>query len=446
MFKNPKVILIGISILAIGALAINLPKIPVNIDLGPIKLNTTIQKPSLDFGLFGLNLNRDLNLKRGLDLQGGISLTLQADVKNIPAEERDKALEAAKEVIERRVNFFGVSEPTVQTSKIGEEEFRIIVELPGVTDLDQARQLVGQTAKLELREFKEADIQPGTIPTVKNTKPSGISGKDIKGSTADFQTGQGPDATSQPVVRFELKDEAVDKFKQITKRLIGKPLVIFLDDIPISAPVVQSEIGKEGVITGVTSDEAKTLSIQLSAGALPVDKISIISERTIGPTLGKESVNQSLVAGIVGILALILFMIGYYRLLGIVAGVALILYTLFVLSVFRLVPVTLTLAGIAGFILSIGMAVDANILIFERMKEELRTGRSRTQAIEIGFSRAWSSIRDSNVSSLITSAILFWFGTGAVRGFAVALAIGILLSMLTALSITRNFLRVIYKD
>ena len=228
--------------------------------------------------------------------------------------------------------------------------------------------------------------------------------------------------------------------------MIGKPLVIFLDDIPVSAPTVQSEIEREGVITGMSAEEAKTLAIQLSAGALPVEKIEIISEKNIGPTLGKKSIGESLVAGIVGLLTLLVFMVLYYRLPGFLAGVALLLYSLFILSLFRLIPVTLTLSGIAGFILSIGMAVDANILIFERMKEELRGGKNRSQAIEIGFTRAWSSIRDSNVSSLITSSILFWFGSGAVRGFAVALAIGIFVSMFTAIFVTRNFLRFVYKD
>jgi len=248
------------------------------------------------------------------------------------------------------------------------------------------------------------------------------------------------------VVRFTLRSDAANKFREVTKRLIGKPLAIFLDDQPISAPTVQSEIGEEGIITGVTTDEAKRLSIQLSAGALPVKKIDIISEKTIGPTLGRTSIDRSIVAGLVGILVIAAFMLIYYGLPGFLADAALLLYILYVLALFKIIPVTLTLAGIAGFILSIGMAVDANILIFERMREELRAGRSRAQAIEIGFTRAWSSIRDSNVSSLITSGILFWFGTGPVRGFALTLAVGILVSMFTAITITRNFLRLAYRN
>jgi len=445
MFRNPRIILLIIIILSFGALIINVPKTPLKLNLGPLKLDTVIEKPRIDLNFFGVEIKRDLDMKLGLDLQGGTSITLQADVESIPAEERNKALEAVKEVLERRVNFFGVSEPVVQTSRTQEEQFRIIVELPGVTDLDQARNLVGQTAKLEFREFKDSNPPPGSLPTLENTKPSGISGKDIESANVDFQPGQSAQDANQPVVRFELKKESAEKFRELTKRLIGKPLVIFLDDSAVSAPIVQSEIGEEGIITGVSSEEAKKLAIQLSAGALPVESIEIISERTIGPTLGKISINQSLIAATIGLLTLIIFMIAYYRFLGILAGVALVLYALFVLAVFRLIPITLTLAGIAGFILSIGMAVDANILIFERMKEEIRAGRNNVQSIEIGFSRAWSSIRDSNISSLITSAILFWFGSGAVRGFAVALAIGIVISMLTAIFVTRNFLRVFYR-
>ncbi len=445
MLKNPRLILALIIVLTTISLVVDWPRVPIKFSLGPVKIDTVLAGPALNFNLFGVPIKRDLDVKLGLDLQGGTSLTLRADVSDIPANERDKALEAAKEVIERRVNFFGVAEPTVQTSKVG-EDYRIIVELPGVGNVDEAKQLVGQTAKLEFREFKEKEVPAGTIPTIFNTKSTGISGKDLKSARADIQQAQGTDTASGPVVNFELKKEAAEKFRKVTKRLIGKPLVVFLDDIPISAPIVQSEIGQKGVITGVTSDETKRLAIQLSAGALPVKKIDIISEKTIGPTLGQTSINRSLIAGVVGMLIVALFMLAYYRSLGALAVVVLFLYVLYVLAMFKLIPITLTLAGIAGFILSIGMAVDANILIFERMKEELRVGRTKAQAIEIGFTRAWSSIRDSNMSSLITAAILFWFGTGSVKGFAVALAIGIIISMFTAITITRNLLRLVYRS
>ena len=445
MFKNPRVLLAIIIVLTAFALIIDWPNVPVKFSLGPIKVDTVLAGPALNVSLFGISFQRDLDVKLGLDLKGGTSLTLLADMSDISANERDKALEAVKEVIERRVNFFGVAEPTVQTSKVGEDH-RIIVELPGVTNVEEAKNLVGQTAKLEFREFKEPEVPAGTIPSVENTKPTGVTGKDLKSASADFQQSQSPDASAGPVVRFELTNESAEKFRELTKRLIGKPLIVFLDDIPISAPIVQSEIGREGVITGVGGEEAKLLAIQLSAGALPVKKIDVISEKTIGPTLGQTSINRSLIAGIIGLIAVAIFMLAYYRLLGLLAIIALFLYSLYVLAIFKLIPVTLTLAGIAGFILSVGMAVDANILIFERMKEELRVGRTRAEAIEIGFTRAWSSIRDSNVSSLITAVILFWFGTGSVKGFAVALAIGVIISMFTAITVTRTLLRLAYRN
>ena len=445
MFKNSRALLAVIIVLTLSALVVDWPKIPVRFSLGPIKVDTLIAGPALDVNLFGGSLRRDLNVKLGLDLKGGTNLTLRADVSDIAAGERDKALEAVKEVVERRVNFFGVAEPVVQTSKV-EGDYRIIVELPGVTNIDEAKNLVGQTAKLEFREFKESEVAAGTIPTIANTKSTGITGKDLKSAAADFQQSQSPDSTGGPVVRFELTGPGAKKFSEVTKKLIGKPLVVFLDDVPVSAPIVQSEISNEGVITGVSSDDAKRLAIQLSAGALPVKKIDIISEKTIGPTLGQTSINRSLIAGIVGFIAIAIFMIVYYRLLGLLAVAVLLLYALYVLAIFKLIPVTLTLAGIAGFILSVGMAVDANILIFERMKEELRVGRARAEAIEIGFTRAWSSIRDSNFSSLITATILFWFGTGSVKGFAVALAIGVIISMFTAITVTRTLLRLVYRN
>jgi preprotein translocase subunit SecD len=446
MFKDKRITLVIILVLTIVAILIDIPRIPLKFNAGPINVDTVLQSPKVDWNIFGFNFKRDFDVKLGLDLQGGTNLTLKADVSEIPEGERDQALEAAKEVIERRVNFFGVAEPVIQTSKVG-EDYRIIVELPGLSNIQEAKSLVGQTAKLEFRKYKDPNVPAGVIASIENTEPTGISGRDLKSAKVDFQqAGQNPQEQGGPVVAFAIRSESVSKFREVTKSLIDKPMVIFLDDQPVSAPTVRSEIGEEGVITGeFTPDEAKRLAIQLSAGALPVKKIDIISERNIGPTLGQESINRSLIAGAVGFLVIALFMIVYYGFLGLLADIALILYALFVLALFKSVPVTLTLAGIAGFILSIGMAVDANILIFERMREELRAGRNKAQAIEIGFTRAWSSIRDSNVSSLITSVILFWFGTGAVRGFAVALAIGILVSMFTAITVTRNLLRVFYK-
>jgi preprotein translocase subunit SecD len=446
MGKNRLAILFIFAITAV-ALVIDWPRLPIKFNVGPFKVDTILAGPRLDTELLGIPLKRDLDLKLGLDLQGGTDLTLKADMTGIAEKDRDDALNSAKEVLERRVNLYGVLEPVVQTAKAS-GEYRIIIQLPGIKDVDQAKQLVGQTAKLEFREPIDLN-NPPQILTLENTKPSGISGKDLKSADVGFSSGQSDTSTSAPVVNFEIKDESAEKFKELTKRLLQKPLAIFLDDVLLSAPVVQSEISNKGQITlgsGTSTDYAKSLATSLKAGALPVKKIDIISERTVGATLGQESVQQSLVAGIVGLVVIGIFMIFFYGLPGLLANLALIVYTLVSIALFKTIPITLTLAGIAGFILSIGMAVDANVLIFERMKEEMRAGRLRKQAIEIGFSRAWNSIRDSNVSSLITTAILFYFGTGQVRGFALTLAVGILVSMFTAITVTRSFLRFVYKE
>lgn len=326
--RKPRFVLLLIVIITLTTLVLSWPTIPIKVDLGPLKIDTVLSHPKVDFTILGVRIQRDFEPKLGLDLQGGIDLTLRADVSEIDEGERDEALTSAKEVIERRVNALGVAEPVVQTSKVG-EEYRIIVQLPGVEDIGEAKDLVGQTAKLEFREFKDEEVEPGTFPTLENTKPSGVDGTDLKRASPDFQqAGQGQDQGG-PVVRFELKGESADKFRELTKRIIGKPLVVFLDDTPISAPTVQSEIGGEGVITGVSADEAKRLAIQLNAGALPVKKIEIIQERTIGSTLGQQSVNQSLVAGAVGLIIVGLFMIAYYGSWGLLAAVALIIHSKF---------------------------------------------------------------------------------------------------------------------
>lgn len=383
-------------------------------------------------------------LKLGLDLQGGTQLILETQMEKIDLENRDSALESAKGVIERRVNLYGVSEALVQTSKLGQQR-RIIVELPGLKDASAAANLVGKTAQLDFREM------PATLSAqeLEAAKPTGLTGADLKRAQVTFGSDQG--ARTGPQVSIEFTGEGGKKFAEITKRNVGKPLAIFLDEQPISAPTVQQEIvGGSAVITGqFTTEEAKNLSIQLNAGALPVP-IKIIEQRSIGPTLGQESVNKSLVAGVIGLTIVTLYMAAYYGFLGLIADLALVIYTLLVLAIFKtgffiLPPVTLTLAGIAGFILSVGMAVDANILIFERMKEEIRWGKSKSLALELGFKRAWSSIWASNVSSLMTAAILIGMGTSLIRGFAITLAIGVIVSMFTAVVVTRTFLRLLIK-
>ncbi len=426
MFSRQKNFLL-IIILSLLAIYIDLPKSfkwspEIHLNLGPFKFN------------------RDLAIKEGLDLSGGTHLVLSADMKHVPEENRDTALNSATEIIERRVNLYGVSEPIVQSAKTG-GDFRILVELPGIKDINQAINLIGQTARLEFREFKEATASALTIPTKDNTNPTQVTGKDLQSSRPEFDP-----QTGAPVVAFTMTDEGAKKFEEVTKKLLNKPLAIFLDDLPVSWPTVNAVISKNGVISGnFTTAQTKQLSLQLNAGALPVP-IKVIEQRNIGATLGKESVNKSLIAGVIGLIIVGSFMILNYGLMGVLADLALLIYTLLIIALFKLVPVTVTLAGIAGFILSIGMAVDANILIFERMKEEERLGKSRQSAIDLGFKRAWSSIRDSNASSLITCGILYWFGTGLIRGFALTLALGILVSLFSAIYVTKTFLNLIYRD
>ena len=431
---KPRILVWLIIIITLASVLIDLPKLPA------VKF-----------------LKREVNLinfplKLGLDLQGGSQLVLETQMDKIDPESRDSALESAKNVIERRVNLFGISESLVQTSKIGQDR-RILVELPGLKNASAAAQLVGKTAQLEFREMigtPSAEATDSALAVLESFKPTGLTGAELKKAQVTFGSSGNK---SGPQVAIEFTPDGAKKFAEITKRNVGKPLGMFLDGLPISwpPPVVQQEIlGGSAVITGqFTVDEAKNLSVQLNAGALPVP-IKILEERHIGPTLGKESVDKSLVAGIIGLSVVAIYMVAYYGFWGLVADGALVIYTLLILAIFKtglfiLPPVTLTLAGIAGFILSIGMAVDANILIFERMKEEIRWGRPKSLALDLGFKRAWSSIWASNVSSLMTAAILFGFGTSLVRGFAVTLIIGVLVSMFTAVVVTRTFLKLIIR-
>lgn len=425
-----------IALITIISVYIDLPRQNLNINVGPLKVPIKIDHPEIDWMIGSIPFKRDLEPKLGLDLQGGTHLVLTADMKDIKQEDREKAIESARSVIERRVNFYGVSEPVVQTSKVG-EEYRIVVELAGVTDVNQAKDLVGQTARLEFRKLKDASESASVASTVENTDSTGITGKDLK--SADPAFGQGGEG---PQISFKMTPEGATKLATVSKDLEGKKMPIFLDDKLLMDPVVREPIvNGEGRITGsFSTNDAKKIAIQLNAGALPVP-VKISTEKTVGASLGQDSVNRSLLAGLIGMSTVSVFMILFYGWFGVVAVVALIIYTLINISLFKLIPVTLTLAGIAGFILSVGMAVDANILTFERIREERRNGQRLPIALEVGFKRAWTSIRDSNISSLITAAILYWFGTGTVRGFALTLALGIITSMFTALVISRTILR-----
>jgi len=372
-------------------------------------------------------------------------------MKDIPAQSRMDALESAKQVIERRVNFFGVSEPVVQSVK-SRESYRVTVELPGVTDVQQALSLIGQTAKLEFREFTEKEKESTgaafLFPTLENTKPVGLTGKDLKKASLSFSS-----QTGEPEVAISFSENGAKIFADVTKRLVGKPLAIFLDDMPLTWPRVNTEIiDGSAVITGsFTFDEAKRLALQLNAGALPVP-VSVVEKRIVGATLGADSVSKSVRAGLIGLGIVALFMILKYGWLGLYADFALFVYGLLTLALYRIIPITLTLPGIAGFILSIGMAVDSNILIFERFKEELRKGKPWQIAMELGFGKAWDSIRDANFTTIITSLILFNPGnwdflpnSGLVRGFAATLFLGVVISLFTGIIVTRTFIRVLYK-
>lgn len=450
--RRPKLFVIAIFVAAAILLVLDLPG---KIDFRSVKIPFIennkkiadfVYDPSLlNFNIGFLSFQKDISYRLGLDLQGGTQLTYNVDMKNIQKGEEQDAFEGARDVIERRINYLGVSEPTIQTLKVG-NDYRIIVDLPGMSNVSQAIELIGQTAQLTFWEPGEGEIVQDQVtnPLIlgltqvlgANPIPTKLTGKDLQKATVVFDPTSG-----QPQVQLQFTGEGTRYFADITKRNIGKPVAIALDNQIISAPVVQTEIANgTAVITGsFTPDIAKNLSIALNAGALPAP-LDVIAQKSVGPSLGINSLHKSLFAAIIGFLSIIFFMTYIYRKEGIIACIALAIYTLIVLFIFKLIPVTLTLAGIAGFILSIGMAVDANILIFERMKEELRRGKPREIALKNGFSRAWTSIRDSNITSIITCVILFYFGSGIVRGFALTLFIGIIVSMFSAIIITKRLL------
>lgn len=432
-----------IAIIAVLSTLVDLPSnFNIKIGFGPIKIDRVIHRSNINFVFGPVTIKKDLSPHFGLDLSGGTHLVLETDMSKIQTSDREKAFASARDIVERRVNLYGLTEPVVQQAKVG-GSYRVIAEIPGISNVDNAIDLIGKTAQLAFFEESSPSAKEATPSSVQEvwSKPTGLTGKNLRRSDVTFNP-----QTGKPEVSLEFDNDGAKIFGEVTTRNVGKTVAIFLDDQLISAPRVNEPItGGKAVIQGsFTVDEAKRLSIALNAGALPVP-LKVIEQRNIGATLGRESIDKSIFAGSIGLLIVGLFMVVNYGFLGLVADIALIIYALTVFALFKLIPVTLTLAGIAGFILSIGMAVDANILIFERMREELRWGKSHLAAITLGFDRAFPSIRDSNMSSLITCGILYWFGTGIVRGFAITLAIGILVSLFSAITITRTFLRMIYK-
>ncbi len=387
------------------------------------------------------------DFKLGLDLSGGTHLVYSADTSKLAEADIQDSLTSLREVIERRVNAFGVGEPVVQTQQggaLGGGEHRLVVELPGVTDVDEAVRMIGQTPLLEFKLVK-LGMENNLTDELGNPNPEAFEDTGLTGallSRAALEFGSGSQVgLAQAVVRVDFNGEGAALFSEITKNNIGRLVAIFLDGALISAPVVQQHISNgTAIISGnFTADSARELVRNLNLGALPVP-IKLASTQTIGATLGDEAVAAGIVASIVGFVALSAFMILWYRLPGVVAVCALLLYILMMIAIFKLIPVVLTAAGIAGFILSVGLAVDANVLIAERLKEELAAGKKAQDAIKEGFSRAWLAIRDSNITHIIAAVVLFWFGTSLIKGFALVLGIGVVVSMLSAITISRTFL------
>ena len=385
-------------------------------------------------------------MRLGLDLKGGVHMVYRADLTGIERGKEGEAIDGAIAVIERRINILGVVEPLIQ--KQGTD--RIVVELPGISEADRAKRLIGQTALLEFRE--QVTNEKGEVIWAPATGTLGGLKKELTSAYFRENTFVSTDDFGRVLLVFEWNEEGSALSGEITERLIGKPLGIYLsgeallgDDGEPIAPIVRSRITDRGQIEGLSLTEATELSKLLNAGRIPVP-LTPIFEQTVSPILGADFVNMSVKAGIIGVVLVMLFMIAYYRFSGFLASLALLFYGALVLAIFKLIPVTLTLAGMGGFVLSLGMAVDANILIFERLKEELWQGRTLGAAIEAGFNRAWRAIWDSNMTTFIVCGILYWLGSSVaasapVKGFAVTLFIGVAVSMFTAIVVTRTLMR-----
>jgi len=405
----------------------------------------------------------DRPFKLGLDLAGGSQLVYEADVTGIDSLEIPALLSTLRTVIERRVNSLGTEENSVyleQSSVVaGDVRYRLVVELPGVTDVAEAAAEIGRTPLLEFKLLNRDALQIeqsilaelaattteeefadlfANVPSL--YEDTGLTGRFLESAALEFTSGQSG-LTGEPVVSIRFNREGADLFASITRANVGEQLAIFLDGQPISQPRINEPIlGGTAIISGgFSASEARELAQNLNLGALPVP-ITLVNTQTIGATLGSEVLEKGMVAGLIGFIIVSLFMIFYYRLPGVVAVLALVTYITVMFAIFQWLPVTLTAAGLAGFILSIGIAVDANVLVFERLKEEMRKISDYDTAVRAGFSRAWSAIRDGNITSILSAIVLFWFGTSLVKGFALVFGIGVIVSMLSAILITRTFL------
>lgn len=410
--------------------------------------------------------------KLGLDLAGGSHLVYKADTSDIAPGEVEDAMAVLRDVIERRTNTFGVSEPIVHVERgstiAGDGEQRLVVELPGVTDINEAVREIGETPLLEFKLVNEEALaarQAIDAMNASNTNArvgnvtvngesvgepysaTGLTGRYLARAVLEFGSVNQGQMANEPIVQLQFNEEGAQLFEEITAANVGRTLAIFLDGEVVSAPRINEAIaGGTAIISGgFTPDEARELVRNLNFGALPVP-IELATTQTIGASLGEEALNAGLIAGIVGFLILSVFMILWYRIPGLVAVVALVMYVVMMLALFKLIPVVLTAAGLAGFILSVGLAVDANILIAERIKEELALGKSVEDAVSEGFSRAWLAIRDSNIAHIIAGIILFWFGTALIKGFALVFSLGVVVSMFSAITISRSLLLAIPLD
>lgn len=445
MFKTDSSKLILITILSTIAFLIALPKIEIKYFTKYFNIDTYLGGYVFNLPL----INRSIDLsdyKKGLDIEGGVRVVINLDMSNIPENEKDNAAESVKEIVNRRINFLGVAETGSVISKTN-NQYRLVVEIPGQKNLESAIESIGSTAQLSFKTLRPGITLPITDPNLKPEdifQDSGISGKDLVGSEVIFDP-----QTNEPVIQLRFSNEGRGKFSEVVKNNVKKPIGIFLDENLLQAPVVSEELASglvnDPTITGVDLETTKNVSTLLRAGALPVP-IEIVEQSFIGATLGKEIVQKSLIAGLIGLTIISVFLIITYRNLGVISVVCLLIYISISLAIFKLLNVVLTLPGIAGFIFSIGVACDASILVFERIKEEVRWGKSSQMAIINGYQRAWSSIKDSNFTTLLVSLILIQFGTGFVKGFGVTLTIGILVSLFTCVYVSQLMTRLFIKE
>jgi preprotein translocase subunit SecD len=401
------------------------------IDIPKHQFSFPFNCPGICLRIGDFQVNQEIKTHLGLDLQGGTQLILRLQYEKLPTGSnvsRPELQNQAIRVIDRRINALGVSEPVIQ----GLGSDKILLELPGVSDIQQANDIATRQAFLEIKVPVGAD-KPGEY---KSLEPP-LTGADLNPNEV-YVTFEG----NAPVVHFGFQGAAGDRWVKLSNDYFQQPVQIVLDGVEISAPRIEARFTSGvGVIQGnFTTKSANELAIQLKSGSLPVP-VEVLQSSRIEPTLGRDSVQQSVIAGIIGLLLVAFFMIAYYRLPGVLAVIALLYYAALTYAIFRLIPVTLTLAGVAGFLLSIGMAADANILTFERLKEELRTGKSLRAAVEEGRKRAFPSIFYSNMATILTAGILYWFGTGTVKGFALTLAIGVGVSFFTAVIVTQMLLQ-----